>query len=103
MMDIDSLSLKELKDLRAQIDRAISSFEDRRKREAIARLEAEARDLGFSLQDLVDAAQSRKRAPAPAKYANPADSADTWSGRGRKPRWFIEAVSSGKSPDDLAV
>ncbi len=102
-MDIDALSLKELKDLRAQVDRAINSFEDRRKREAVARLEAEARELGFTLQDLVDAANSKKRAPAAPKYANPENPSDTWSGRGRKPRWFTEAVAAGRSPEDMAV
>lgn len=102
-MEIESLSLKELKDLRVQIDRAISSFEDRRKRDALAKLEAEARELGFTLQDLVEASQLRKRAPSQAKYANPANPADTWSGRGRKPRWFIEAISAGTSPEDMAV
>ena len=37
------------------------------------------------------------------KYANPANKADTWSGRGRKPRWFSEALAKGKKPEDLAL
>ena len=45
----------------------------------------------------------RKRSPSVAKYANPANKADTWSGRGRKPRWFSEALAKGKKPEDLAV
>lgn len=102
-MDLESLSLKELKDLRTQVDRAISSFEGRRKREAAAELEAKARELGFTLQDLVDAGSTRKRGKAEAKYANPENPSDTWTGRGRKPRWFAEAVSAGRSPEEMAV
>lgn len=102
-IDLDNLSLKDLKDLRSRVDRAISSFEDRRKREAAEKLEAEARELGFSLRDLVDIGGGRKRAAATPKYANPHDPDDTWTGRGRKPRWFIEAVEAGRSPEDLAV
>ena len=103
-MDLNALSLKELKDLQSQVAKAIASFEDRKKKEALAELEEKAREMGFTLAELTGAAPvTRKRAPAVAKYANPADSSDTWSGRGRKPRWFEAALKSGKSPEDLAI
>jgi DNA-binding protein H-NS len=66
-------------------------------------LEEKARELGFSLSELTGTAAPRKRAPASAKYANPADSSDTWSGRGRKPRWFDAAIKAGKKPEDMAI
>ena len=59
--------------------------------------------LGFSLDEIVGAKVARKRAPAKAKYANPANRAETWTGRGRKPRWVEAALKSGKSLDDLAI
>lgn len=102
-MELNSLSLKELKDLHTQVAKAIATFEDRRMRDAVSKLEANARDLGFSLADLVDASQPRKRPAAAPKYANPHNADDTWSGRGRKPRWFIDAVEAGKSPVDLEI
>ena len=102
-VNLNSLSLKELKDLQSQVARAVSSFEDRRKKEVMAELEEVARAKGFSLAELTGATITRKRAPATAKYANPADSSNTWSGRGRKPRWFEAALKAGKRPEDLAV
>jgi DNA-binding protein H-NS len=102
-MNLNDLSLKELKDLQAQVSKAISSFEDRKKKEALSELEEKARQLGFSLAELTGAIVSRKRAPATAKYANPASPSDTWSGRGRKPRWFEAALKAGKTPEDLAI
>ena len=102
-LDVNSLSLKELKDLQSQVARAIATFEDRKKREALAELEEKAREMGFSLAELTGTAAPRKRAPATAKYANPANAADTWSGRGRKPRWFAEALSAGRKPEDMAL
>jgi DNA-binding protein H-NS len=102
-INLNALSLKELKDLQSQVVKAISSYEDRRKREALLELEEKARDLGFSLAELTGASPTRKRAPASAKYANPADASDTWSGRGRKPRWFAAALAAGKSPEDLMI
>lgn len=105
--DLDRLSLQELKDLQGRVARAISGYEDRRKREALAELDKKALELGYSLSELIASQGTRKlvrkRAPAGAKYANPANPADTWSGRGRKPKWFVEALERGKSPEDLAV
>lgn len=102
-MDLNALSLKELKDLQAQVTRAIASYEDRKKKEAIAELEDRARAFGYSLPELLGAMSVKKRAPASAKYVNPADPGDTWSGRGRKPRWFVAALQAGKSVEDLMV
>lgn len=102
-VDLDSLSLKELKNLQTQIAASIASFEERKKKQAISELEERARSLGFSLGELLDAAQTRKRAPGKPKYANPANRAETWTGRGRKPRWVEAALKAGKSLDDLAI
>lgn len=101
--DLNSMSLKELKDLQVQVAKAIASYEDRKKKEALAELEEKARAMGFSLAELTGTAAPRKRAPASAKYANPVDASDTWSGRGRKPRWFADALKAGKRPEDMAV
>ena len=102
-IDVNSLSLKELKELQTQVSRAIASYEDRKKREAVAELEEAAKRLGYSLSDLTNAASSRKRGSAPPKYANPADKSQTWTGRGRKPKWMEAALKAGKSPDDLLI
>lgn len=102
-MDLNSLSMKELKELQSQVAKAIAEFEERRKRQALAELEEKAKAMGFSLAELTGAVKTRKRSPSVAKYANPADKSDTWSGRGRKPRWFSEALAKGKKPQDLAI
>lgn len=102
-MDLNSLSLKELKDLQAQVVRAIATFEDRAKRAVAAELEELAKARGFSLAELLSMTAQRKRPASSAKYANPADRSQTWSGRGRKPRWYIDAIASGKSPADLEI
>lgn len=102
-INLNEMSLKELKDLHGQVTKAIATFEDRKKKEALAELEEKARELGFSLSELTGTSAPRKRAPASAKYANPADASDTWSGRGRKPRWFDAAIKAGKKPEDMAI
>lgn len=102
-MDLNELNLKELRDLQTQVAKAIATFEDRRKKEALAELEETARSLGFSLAELTGVSGLRSKSASVAKYANPANQSETWSGRGRKPRWFIEAIDAGKSVEELAI
>lgn len=37
------------------------------------------------------------------KYANPSNPKQTWSGRGKRPKWFVDLVSSGKDPESFKV
>ena len=37
------------------------------------------------------------------KYRNPANRAETWAGRGLKPKWVVAAVKSGKKLEDFAI
>lgn len=103
-MDIDlrTMTLKELKQLQKDVDHAVSTFKDRQRAEAVAALEAVAREKGFTLSELTGAMKQRRKTVSP-KYANPDDQDMTWTGRGRQPRWVVEALESGKSLDDLLI
>lgn len=102
-LNLDSLSLAELRDLRGKVDRAIASFEDRKRREALAKLDETAREMGFSLAELTGGRKRRVAGgeKAAVKYTNPSNPDQTWSGRGRRPAWVNEALEAGKSLDDL--
>ena len=82
---------------------ATSTYEDRHKAEARAKLEAIAKEMGYSLADLIGVEVKTTRAPAVAKYRLSEKAAFTWSGRGRKPQWFGDALDAGKTPGGLAV
>lgn|SRR5690625_859189 len=43
-----------------------------------------------------------KRQTVPPKYRNPA-TGQTWSGRGRSPRWIVEAEQQGRSRDEFLI
>ena len=101
--DLEALSLSELKKMQKDVAKAISTYEDRQRAEARAKVEALARDLGYSLAELVGTETKLARAPAAAKYRHPEKPALTWSGRGRKPQWFVEALAAGKTAEDIAI
>jgi len=49
-------------------------------------------------------AKSKKAGATPeVKYTNPLDARQTWTGRGRKPQWVVEALAGGKTLQDLEV
>jgi DNA-binding protein H-NS len=103
-IDLEEMSLAELKALQKRVAKAIDGYEERQKFQALAALEAKAREMGFSLSELTGAPQGKaKRKPAAPKYRHPDDASITWTGKGRQPAWFKTAVTSGVSPDDLLV
>ena len=102
-MELDTLSLKDLKQLQKDVETAIANFKDRERRKALAEVEVFLRERGLTAADLSDLGVKKTRRPATAKYANPADPAQTWTGRGRRPRWADAALAEGKSLSDLAI
>ncbi|MGY6548704.1 MAG: H-NS histone family protein [Roseinatronobacter sp.] len=105
MLELEKMPLDELKKLQKDVTKAIDTFEERARKAALAEVEAVARMHGFAGIDqlLGKGAPSKPRKPAVAKYANPADKTQTWSGRGRKPAWVIEALDAGKALADLEI
>lgn len=103
-MDIkwDALSLDELKDIRAKATKAIDGFEARKRKEALAAVEAKAAEMGFSLSELTGASKAKGSKAAP-KYCYPENPAKTWTGKGRQPNWVKDALANGASLDDLLI
>ena len=101
-IDFDTMSLEDLKRLKRELDKAIVKFDDRRKAEARRDLEEKAREYGFSLSELVEAKTTKRGTVAP-KYRNPSNPDQVWTGRGRQPAWFREAIVAGAEPDDLTI
>ena len=103
-MDLEKLSLEELKMLQSEVSVAIFNFEKRKKAEALVELKALALAKGFALEELLEDYKGKKtkRSVAP-KYADPENSENTWTGRGRKPKWFIAGLESGSTAVDFAI
>jgi DNA-binding protein H-NS len=39
----------------------------------------------------------------PPKYRNPKNRAETWAGRGNRPRWLVKALKAGKRVEAFAI
>lgn len=102
-IDLSTLSMDELKQLKKDVEAAIKGFAERRRAKALKAMEAVAREHGMSIDEIVGSKTKGRKAKAPAKYANPGNPSQTWSGRGRQPAWYKEAIASGKSPESMAI
>ena len=98
----DALSLNELKDIQKKATKAIENFEARKRKEALAAVEAKAAEMGFSLSELTGGAKTKGAKSAP-KYCHPENPDKTWTGKGRQPNWVKNALGAGKTLEDLLI
>lgn len=111
--DLKSMTRRELEKHLKDVQKALKTAQSRDQKEAKKAAEKAAAEFGFSLEDLSDGAVApRKAKRAKSKkpkvkskpmYANPADKSQTWTGKGRQPNWFREAVGGGTAPDSLKI
>lgn len=103
---LESMDIEDLKGLRKKLDRAISSYETRKRQEALSAVEQAAKEHGFRLAELLGERKAGKGGKSPrgaAKYINPEHPEQTWSGRGRRPQWVNEALEAGRTLDEMAA
>jgi len=102
--DIEKMSLEELQAYHKEVEAAIRGYEKKRKTEALAAVRETARAHGFTLEELIGGkAPGKATVKGVAKYANPADPSQTWTGRGRQPGWVKDALAAGKSLESMAI
>ena len=92
--ELDRMSFKDLQELELKIKKAKASVQDRTRTELREKLEAMAAAAGFKIGDLFGGRGGKGRKVA-AKYANPDNASETWTGRGRKPRWLTAKLKDG--------
>lgn len=103
-IDLTSLNRSELEQLQKDVEKAIQDYDARMRTAALKAVQEAAEEYGFSLEDLFELKSNRKgKAKVAPKYINPESPAETWTGRGRRPQWFQDALQAGKTPEDLAV
>jgi DNA-binding protein H-NS len=110
--NLKDLNKKELEQLKTRVEKALGKISISEMKAARVAAEKAAKSYGFSLDELVGGEtatpapqRQKKKAPKASapKYANPADSSQTWTGKGRRPNWVLEAQKAGKTLDDLAI
>jgi len=115
-IDVEHLSLRELNALVAAAEQRRALVVSRRPAAAVRRmLTAFAAQSGYTIEELIGSATAEAAAPATrraprrrtgkvaAKYRDPDNKRNTWSGRGRMPRWLAEKTRHGRSAADFLI
>lgn len=99
--DVEKMSYKELQELSARVKKAMATVQDRERAAVRQKLEDMASSAGFKLGELFGG--RGKGRTGGVKYANPDDATQTWSGRGRKPKWLAARVKAGEKMEKFLV
>ena len=100
-INLENLSIAELDRLKHSIDSTIVNKRQSELIELRQRIDDLIDSSEFTLQEVLEAKPMRK--PVQPKYRNPDDPDQTWTGRGRRPRWVEDCISNGKDLDDLTI
>ena len=103
-MDIQELSREELEELRVKIDKRLVELEKEHRAAALLEMRDIAKRHGVSLEEMMQmAAAGASPAGTLPKYRDPNNPANTWTGRGRKPKWLVAALDSGADIESFAI
>ena len=90
------MNLKELVALEGKIQGAIAEARTKERGELKSKVAKVAASHGFSVAELFGGSgRAKSKATGIAKFANPDDATDTWTGRGRKPNWLVARLKKG--------
>ena len=95
--NIENMSYAELAAMQARIERAKFERQSSERAAVKQKLMDIAKEHGFDIRDLLDGRGKGTRGKVAIKYRDPSNSANTWTGRGRMPRWMTAATKGGKA------
>ena len=104
-VNLDKLNIQELKDV---LDNAEKQIESRKKTE-LKSVRKQVKDLikdnGYTPGDIFPALKTptKPKTKVAPKYRNPKNKEQTWTGRGRKPKWVEELLNKGKKMTSVEI
>ncbi|WP_395793953.1 H-NS family nucleoid-associated regulatory protein [Aquimonas sp.] len=102
-IDISNLTPQQLDELIARASEAKRNLHKQRISDVRKKLIQLAKEEGYTIDELFGKGAKGSKGSVSAKYANPADPSQTWTGRGKRPNWFKNALAAGASEASLLV
>lgn len=107
-LSLESMSVDEMWQLHEEISRVLSVRLTSEKRELEKRLTQLRREKETQQLEPVDTQSGghRERRKYPRvfpKYRNPNEPSETWSGRGKQPRWLAAALKTGHAIEEFVI
>jgi DNA-binding protein H-NS len=108
-LNLDAMSIDEMWKLHEEISRVLSvrlTMEKRQLEKRLAQLRREKEMPQLepkNTQPLNGASRRRKYPRVFPKYRNPKEPSETWSGRGKQPRWLAAALKTGHTMEEFMI
>ena len=104
-INFNEYSLEDLQQIQKDLEKTIKTKASEAKKNALQQIHNIANEHGLDLDEVLDGLKnpSKKKGKVAPKYRNPSNSEETWTGRGRKPKWVEQALTSGKTLADLEI
>ena len=103
-IDLEPLDIDQLAELLANVQTEMASREKENRQELRAELERRVAAEGYKMRDIFPelgaGASSGARRKRPAKYRDPQNPGQTWSGIGRTPKW-VQAILDERGIDTV--
>lgn len=102
-INVDKMNLKELLDLESKVKKAIANAQVREKDEFLADIKAMAAKRGIAMGEIFGGGRGSKGSKVAIKYRNRDNPSETWTGRGRQPKWLAAALKKGSKLQDFVI
>lgn len=106
-IDLTTASLEELNALMASVSHAVADRQKAKREEVMAQIEELARSIGgkatVEFADEKPKVHGNAKREVAAKYRNPSNENETWTGRGLQPKWMQELIASGRNKDEFLI
>jgi DNA-binding protein H-NS len=89
------MSYAELTEMQSRIERAKTERQSADRLVLRQKLTDMAKEHGFDMRELFTGGKGKGKVAI--KYRDHNDAANTWTGRGRMPRWMVAATKGGKA------
>ncbi|MFW5443296.1 MAG: H-NS family nucleoid-associated regulatory protein [Methylococcaceae bacterium] len=104
MSEYNSLSEKELQVVIDKAEKALKEKQSNKRKEVIAQI----KELALSIGVVVDIKEDEKKVvrkgkKVAAKYCNPENPAQKWTGRGVSPKWMQVLVKAGRDKSEFLI
>lgn len=106
--DLSDLSVAELEELIAEARSLINDKQDQRVQKGYLQVVQIASELGMTVEELLERGRGKAHKPVtrgvvPPRYRNPMNAEETWTGRGKQPRWVASNISRGITLEDMLI
>lgn len=102
VIDLNNLNVDELRAITENAQQLIAQKQHQRLYDAYMQFEKIAEDSDASIEEILLAGEKLEKKRS-IKYRNSDNNEETWTGRGRKPTWLVDALAAGRKLEDFAI